>query len=81
MTMLHIGTEQLYFSQTGLLQGLFEVNVLSHLDFLIKQRSLALPREAAAGVLQALHDTCRTLHAKASHAVSVHLLAELCTHM
>ena len=44
MAMLHIGAEQLDFSKAGLLQRILEVNVLSHLDLLVKQRRLALPR-------------------------------------
>ena len=43
MTVLHIGTEQLDFSKAGQLQGILEVNVLSHLHLLVKQRCLALP--------------------------------------
>lgn len=66
MTMLHVGTEQLNFGEAGLLQWVLEVNVFSHLDLLVKQGGLALPGQAATRVLQAAHDTCRSLQSKAS---------------
>ena len=61
MTMLLAGAELLYLYSTSLLQGELEVNVLSHLDLLVKQGGLALAGQAAAGVLQAAHDACRSL--------------------
>ena len=65
MAMLHTGTEQLNFGEAGLLQGVLEVDVFSHLDLLVKQGGLALPGQAATRVLQAAHNTCRSLQSRA----------------
>ncbi len=48
MAMLYIGTKGLDFQRAGSLQGVLEVDVLSHFDLLIKQGGLAVLGQLAA---------------------------------
>ena len=61
MTMLDISTVSLDLKGARLLQWELEVDVLSHLHLLIKQRCLTLLGQAAACILQTANDPRRAL--------------------
>ena len=61
MTMIDISTVSLDLKGARLLQWKLEVNVLSHLHLLIKQRCLTLLGQAAACILQTANDPRRAL--------------------
>ena len=61
MTMIDISTVSLDLKGARLLQWELEVNVLSHLHLLIKQRCLTLLGQAAACILQTANDPRRAL--------------------